>query len=149
MPQPWGRGGCWWPGWASGRDSGAAIAFALITGLAIATYSLIDAYAVRRAQPIGYLGPVLGLEGLVLFAMTRFDGRRLRRAAGTGARIAVGSVGAYLLVLLAFRRTGAGPVATVREVSVLLGVWLSGERPGRLAWLGGALVVAGAVLAAL
>jgi drug/metabolite transporter (DMT)-like permease len=131
------------------QGSGAAVSLALVTGVAIATYSVIDAYAVRLVQPLGYLGPVLGLEGLVLFAATGFDLGRLRAAASSGIRIAAGSTAAYMLVLLAFRRTGAGPVATVREVSVLLGIWLSRERPGVWAWVGGALCVAGAVLAAI
>jgi hypothetical protein len=131
------------------QGSGPAVALALVTGVAIATYSVIDAYAVRRVQPLGYLGPVLGLEGFLLFAAMRFDVGRLRAAAGTGVRIAAGSTTAYMLVLLAFRRSGAGPVATVREVSVLLGIWLSRERPGVWAWVGGALCVAGAVLAAI
>jgi drug/metabolite transporter (DMT)-like permease len=124
------------------------VGFAVLTGLAIAAYSVIDASAVRRVEPLGYLGPVLALSGLTLCAVASFDRRRLRASAGTGVRIAVGSVAAYLLVLLAFRRSAAGPVATVREVAVLLGMWLSGERPGAWAWVGGALVVAGVVLAA-
>jgi drug/metabolite transporter (DMT)-like permease len=134
---------------AARGGSGLGVLFAVLTGLTIATYSLSDAYAVRRVQPLGYLGPVLGIEGLVLFGAVSLDRDRLRRAAGAGVRIAAGSIGAYLLVLLAFRRAGAGPVATLREISVLLGMWLSRERAGALAWVGAVLCVGGAVLAVL
>ncbi len=47
-------------------DHAAAIGFATLTGVAIATYSLIDARAVHQVSPAGYLGPVLALEGLLL-----------------------------------------------------------------------------------
>ncbi len=124
----------------AGRRAGqlAAVGFALLTGGAIATYSVIDAAAVRQVSPLGYLGPVLGLEGLLLFAWMRGDGARLRRAIGPGVRIAIGSVAAYGLVLFAFQRAGAGQVATLREVSVLIGVFLSGGRPGWRVWAGAA-----------
>ena len=84
----------------------------------------------------------------MLVAWLRGNRARLRRALGPGTRIAVGTVAAYLLVLLAFQRAPAGRVATLREASVLVGLLLARERPGRLVWLGAGLVVIGAVLAA-
>ena len=128
---------------------GAAIGFALLTGVAIATYTTIDAGAVRQVNPVSYLGAVLGLQGIVLVGVMRGDLKRLRRAAWPGAQIAVGSVAAYLLVLLAFQQANAGPVATLREVSVLIGVLLAREQKGWRVWLGAALVVLGAILTAL
>ena len=110
-------------------------------------YSLIDARAVRDASPAGYLGVVLGIQGLFLTASLRGDWTRLRRALRTGLLISVGTVGAYLLVLFAFQRANAGRVATLREVSILIGLLIARDRPGPQAWLGGALVVAGAFLA--
>lgn len=56
---------------------------------------------------------------------------------------------AYLLVLLAFQRAQAGRVATLREVSVLIGISLAGERLGRRLWVGALFVLAGIVLAAV
>ena len=127
----------------------AAIGFALLTGVCIATYATIDAGAVRQVNPVGYLGAVLGLQGIVLAGVMRGDLTRLRRAVRPGIQVAVSSVAAYLLVLLAFQRANAGPVATLREVSVLFGVVLAREKkPGRV-WLGAALVVLGAILTAL
>ena len=63
--------------------------------------------------------------------------------------VAFGSVAAYLLVLWAFTLAPAGPVATLREVSVLIGLLLSSDRKSWRLWVGASLVVFGAVLTAL
>jgi len=55
----------------------AAIGFALLTGVCIATYSLIDARAVRQASPAAYLGVVMALQGVFLLFLMRGDRRRL------------------------------------------------------------------------
>lgn len=135
----------------AGRRAGqhAAVAFALLTGIAIAAYSVIDARAVREASPPGYLGAVLLLTGVLLAGWLRGDRTRLRRALRPGLGVAAGSTAAYLLVLLAFQHADAGRVSTLREISVLIGIVLSGERPAGVVWAGAALVVTGALLAAL
>jgi drug/metabolite transporter (DMT)-like permease len=134
-------------GRAAGQSS--AIGFALLTGVTIASYSLIDAQAVRQVPPVGYLGIVMGLQGLLLTAWLRGDLARLHRALRPGLLVAVGTTISYLLVLLAFQQAAAGRVATLRELSVLLGLALTGGRHGWRIWLGAALVVAGAILTAL
>jgi drug/metabolite transporter (DMT)-like permease len=63
--------------------------------------------------------------------------------------VAVGTTAAYLLVLFAFQRAPAGRVSTLREVSVLIGVLIAREKSGGRVWLGAALVVAGAIMAAV
>jgi drug/metabolite transporter (DMT)-like permease len=125
-----------------------AVAFALLTGLSIASYSLIDSQAVRHASPPAYLSLVLILQGLALAAFVRGDITRWRAAARPGGLIGIGSIVAYLLVLFAFQRANPGPVATLRETSVLIGLLLARERPGRLTWIGAGLVVAGALAVA-
>jgi drug/metabolite transporter (DMT)-like permease len=127
----------------------AAIGFALLTGVCIASYSLIDARAVRLASPVAYLGLVMGVQGLLLLLLLRGDRRRLRRVVRPGLLVAVGTTAAYLLVLFAFQRAPAGRVSTLREISVLIGVLIAREKSGLRTWLGAALVVIGAVLAAL
>jgi drug/metabolite transporter (DMT)-like permease len=127
---------------------GPAVGFALLTGTAIACYSVIDARAVREVSPVGYIGAVFLVQGLLLTALVRGDRRRLRRALPSGVMVAAGSTAAYLLVLLAFQRADAGRVSTLREVSVLIGILLAGEKAGSRVWLGATLVVSGAVLAA-
>lgn len=131
------------------RTQRAAIGFALLTGVCIATYSLIDARAVREASPVAYLALVMGLQGVLLTLLTKGDLVRLRRAFAPGVLVAVGSTAAYLLVLFAFQRAPAGRVSTLREISVLLGVLIARQRSGPQVWLGATLVVAGAALAAL
>ena len=135
-------------GIAGGRSGqGAAVGFALLTGLTIAAYSIVDAGAVRLVSPPGYLGAVLAVQGIVLTLLIRGDRVRLRAGLRTGILIAIGAVGAYLLVLYAFRLAPAGRVSTLRESSVLIGLLLSGERPSPVVWLGAMLVLAGATLA--
>ena len=134
---------------AGGRSGqGASVVFALLTGLTIAAYSVLDAAAVRQVSPVGYLGSVLGIQGLLLTSLVRGNRRRLRQGLRSGLLIAVGSVGAYLLVLYAFQLAPAGRVSTLREASVLIGIVLSGERPAPTIWAGAAFVLVGALLAA-
>ncbi|MET0802119.1 MAG: DMT family transporter [Actinomycetota bacterium] len=125
-----------------------ATGLALVVGLSIALYTVVDARAVRGgAAPLAYLAGTLGLEGVLVATTIRFDVARLRASWRTGAVIALGSVGAYVLVLFAFRLAPVGRVATLREVSVVLAVLLAREHPGALGWTGIGLVVAGAMVA--
>lgn len=147
------------------RDLGqrSSVGWAVGVGAVIATYSVMDAAAVRRladaavgpAAAPAYLAVTLLLQGvlLALAAWARGGAVRMRdgwRAArGTGSLVGLGVVAAYLLVLLAFQRADAGRVATLRESSVLLAVALTrGARPPTV-WAGAALVAAGAVLVAV
>ena len=134
-------------GLAKGR--GAALMFAALTGITIAVYSVIDAAAVRSANALGYLGVVTLVEAVILLGAVRLDWERLRASARAGAGIGIGSLVAYLLVLLAYQRAPASPVATLRELSILLGILMARERPGWRVWAGGALCVLGAALTAL
>ena len=136
-------------GISGGRaGQGAAVGFALLTGLTIAAYSVVDAAAVRQVSPVGYLGAVLGIQGALLTLLVRGNRVRLRQGLRSGVLIAIGAVGAYLLVLFAFQHAPAGRVSTLRESSVLVGLLLSGERPSPAVWTGAILVLIGAVLAA-
>jgi drug/metabolite transporter (DMT)-like permease len=147
-------------GWRS--HQGTAIAFAVFTGTAIASYSLIDARAVREVEPVGYLGAVFLLQGLILVGWVRLTRRAmftrepgrgrsdpLRDALRPGLLIGAGSSIAYFLVVLALQRADAGRVATLREVSILLGLALAGRTFDRRAWVGATCVVVGVMLAAL
>lgn len=126
-----------------------AVGFALLTGMSIATYSVIDAHAVHHASPAGYISLVLFLQGTLLSLLVRGDLTRWQAALRPGLLIGVGSLAAYLLVLFAFQRASPGRVSTLRETSILIGVLLARERPGRTVWLGAGMVVAGAILVAV
>ena len=94
-----------------------------------------------------WLGGVAAL-GVALTLLVPGSRARFRRNLRPGALIALGLVGGYLLVLFAFQRAPAGRVATLREVSVLFGLLLSGERPPPIVWAGATLVLVGVLLAA-
>ena len=134
-----------------GREAqGQAIMWALLTGTAIASYSLIDARAVKDVAAAPYLSAVFLLQGVLLTA-TLGGGwwTRLRSAAVPGTKIGFGSIGAYLLVVLAWQRADAGRVATLREISILIGLVLSRTPFHWRSWIGASLVVVGAILASL
>jgi drug/metabolite transporter (DMT)-like permease len=123
------------------------VVLALLVGLCITAYSVVDARAVQQTNPLGYLSLVLLIAGVAQAGIVAFDVRRLRRVARHGALIGVGSIASYALVLFAFTLSPAGRVTTLREVAVILGMLAAREHPGRRAWLGAGLVVVGAILA--
>ncbi|MBE9498660.1 EamA family transporter [Streptomyces sp. GKU 257-1] len=118
---------------ASGSGSGAgpqwpALTAAVCTGLAIASYTVVDGVGVRAAgTPLGYIAWLMLLEGLAIPVWALLTRRRalvaeLRpvapaRAAGGGAL----SVLAYGLVLWAQTRAPLAPVAALRESSIIAG----------------------------
>ncbi len=134
-----------------------AVAWAVATGVAIATYSVIDAGAVTRLPgPLaaaGYIGAGMGVQGLLLTAPLLLTGRRgVRRLKGggrSGLGVSLGVVTAYLAVVIAFQLAPAGRVSTLRESSVLVAVALSAQRRRPVVWVGAALVALGALLSAL
>ena len=107
-----------------------ALAFALVTGMFIASYTLWDKYAVStlRVPPLvqGYAAmPVMALV-LAPFALrqrarTALVWRTYRRQVAGAAVLAPL---AYILVLVALSFTAVSAVAPAREVSVLAGVLL-------------------------
>jgi drug/metabolite transporter (DMT)-like permease len=131
-------------------DNGKAIGFALLTGVCISSYSLIDARAVQEVEPAGYLSVVFMLQSVIMIPMLgKGWNRRMRGSLVPGIKIGLGSIGAYLLVVLALQRADAGRVSTLREISILIGMVLSRARFRFRAWLGAALIVCGAILASL
>jgi drug/metabolite transporter (DMT)-like permease len=141
-PRPTPRPGPW------------ALAFALVTGLFIATYTLWDKYAVSTLGVPPLLQGYASLPVMVLviapFAL-RERSRTTRvwqdyRHQVAGA--AVLSPLAYILVLIALSFTAVAAVAPAREVSVLAGVLLGRTMLGEagLAWR---LAAAGAIAAGI
>jgi drug/metabolite transporter (DMT)-like permease len=130
--------------------SGRTVNYAFVTGCFIATYSLVDARAVQIVEPAGYLAVVFLLYGLLLVpCLGRTWRARLRASARPGAKIGMGSIGAYLLVVLAWQRADAGRVATLRESSILIGLILARTPFRPRLYLGAVAIVIGALLSAL
>jgi len=138
------------------RGGGAAqwggLALAVVVACLIATYTLVDRYGVRHANPLSYvemilIGPAVAYPLLV--------GPRRARAALRSSSLLAGAsmLGAYGLTLAALRLASAASVAAVRESSVVIAVVLAApvlkEPVGVRRVAGAALVVAGIALIAI
>lgn len=133
----------------------SSILYALATGTIIALYATVDAIGVRAAGHAGaYAAWVLVLYGLVLMAtflvVRGVPAIDLRSPQTRNALVGgVVSLFAYGLVVAAFKLGPAGPVAAIRETSVvfaaLIGRVFLGERltPKRI--IACAVVTLGAV----
>lgn len=131
----------------------SAIAWPLLAGMLIATYTAIDREGVRIVEPMIYIYLVL-LAGFLLytpFALRSQWRDVLRRQPGSVILAGVTTPLAYVLVLIAMRSgTLASYAGAVREVSVLVafcvGVMAFGEKvtPARI---GGALAILAGIVA--
>ena len=170
--------------WQAFRAAGAAhrgaIGFALATGASIAGYSAVDRLGVRLIEPWVY-GSILAFVSTILTATAVIGGRRLgilapapvpsdagqhdaerasRPRVGGVARDAIAgvlSLGAYLLVLLAYSFAPLATVAPLRESGVVLAAaWgairlgeAKGGREASTKIAAASLVVVGAILLAI
>jgi drug/metabolite transporter (DMT)-like permease len=143
------------PGVSAARF-GAASAWAVLTGLTIATYSLVDKAGVAHLHPVVYMMVIgIGCAALLLPALAgRGDAVRREWAENWRAILAAGVMTAvgYMLVLFAFRLSKTGYVVAARELSIVFSavigsLWL---REGRLGprFLGAAIILAGVVCVA-
>jgi drug/metabolite transporter (DMT)-like permease len=138
------------------RAARPAIAAAVLTGVAIAGYTTLDGLGVRHAGTVtGYAGWLFLLEGPALpLAAVAIRRRRLWREmrphllAGLGGGVL--SLAAYGLVLWAQSRGALGPIAALRETSVIIGAIIGAvvfhERFGRWRVAAAVLVAAGVIL---
>ena len=143
---------------SSGRLTSAelpAIGAAVLTGLAIAAYTIVDGLGVRRAHdPLAYAGLLFLLQGPVFPVVAAF--RRPGWSWLAGPTAAKGllagalSLVAYGIVLWAQTQAPLAEVAAIRETSVvfaaLIGMKLFAERFGTRRLAAAVLVAAGIVL---
>ena len=136
---------------------GPGTLWALLTGLTIAGYSVVDKAGVSRLHPVPYiffmgLGSMLFLLPAIL---ARADALRREWAVNGRAILAASTMNltAYLLVLFAFQLSKAAYVVAGRELSIVFSAvigsrWLGEGPPGpRLA--GAGVVLAGVICIAL
>jgi len=142
------------------QTSGRATVPALLTGVAIATYSTVDRVGVRLAAPwlYAWLLVVLIAAGLVA---ARWARSRFTKVSSTppvswrqGTVIGGFMWGGYLLVLIALSFAPLAVVAPVREVAIVAvavwGVWkLRERRAAPLKLTGAVATVVGVALIAL
>ena len=139
------------------RDGG--VRYAVLTGLAITLYTLIDKVGVDHVQPFLYMyminvGAAIGLAPYIAFKHGMAPVRREWQS--NALPIVTASLlvfFAYGLVLTAFSLSRVSYVAPAREVGivfgVLLGVLVLKERFGQGRLLGSTLIVLGLILIAL
>ncbi|GAA1808620.1 DMT family transporter [Nocardioides hankookensis] len=141
--------------------SARGLLMALAVGACIAGYTLVDAHGVDHASVPAYLLVVLGLTAIaqvVVAARGRGVDDLVRAAFARDewwrtVLVGLGFFLAYGLVLLALRTAPAGPVAAIRETSVVIAVLMltvTGREPLRTRTLvGAAVVTAGVALVVL
>jgi drug/metabolite transporter (DMT)-like permease len=139
------------------RASSAGTAWALVTGLTIAAYSLVDKAGVARLHPMPYIALMGASLSVVLAPIVLADrpalGREWRRHWRMILVASAMNLTSYLLVLYAFRLSKVGYVVAARELSILFSafigsLWLGeGRLAPRLA--GASVVLAGVICVAL
>jgi uncharacterized membrane protein len=144
------------------RGIDPAIAFALATGVSIATYTAIDRLGTRLIDPLPYAAILWVTTSITLVVWLRvvvhgapFDGSRgqIRRAAVGGWM----TLGAYLLILWALSVAPISGVAPLRESAAVFatawGVVRLGEAADRVDLVrriaASSLIVGGAILLAI
>ena len=137
-------------------DEPAAVGLALACGACIAGYTVVDSHGLDHAAALPYLWTIMAFTavGYLPLAAHARGTAALRRALRPETLVAaVLFFGAYLLVLAALRLAEPGPVAAVRETSVViaaaLGALVLHERVTRARAAGALVVVAGTALIAL
>lgn len=139
------------------RDGG--VRYAVLTGLTITLYSLVDKRGVEYTQPFLYmylltLGSAIGISPYILFKYGLSEVRKEWRT-NNWHILAAGLLVflAYGLVLTAFSLSQVSYVAPAREIGivigVLMGVFVLKEPFGQGRVLGSSLIVVGLVLLAL
>lgn len=141
------------------RHQVPALVAAVVTGLFIAAYTVVDGEAVHHADPFAYmawafLGQGPWLMVYVLLTRGRSVLRRLREQALAGLFGGVVSMLAYGTVIWAQSRgSHLAPIAALRETSIvfgaLIGALFFGERLGWGRALAAGVVCAGILLLAL
>ncbi len=137
----------------------AGLLWGSLTGLCIAAYTVLDGWAIKvlGLSPLLFYVLCLGLRTLILTPQALRDMPAVRAEWGRNrpAIVAVGILSplAYLLVLFAIQRAPLSYVAPLRELSMLIGVYLGARVlretlvPSRL--IGTVFMIAGVVALAL
>lgn len=141
-----------------GREDVPALTAAVLCGLAIASYTVVDALGVMQAPLLAYTGWMFLLQGppIAMLAVVR-RGRRLpaavRASALPGLTGGAISIAAYTIVLWAQTSGALAPIAALRETSIVFGALIGavflGEKLGSRRAVAAAVVLAGVVLISL
>jgi drug/metabolite transporter (DMT)-like permease len=133
-------------GVAWGKGERSAILMALVTGMFIASYTLLDARGVEQTGELGYFAGASIVAVLVVLTLERASFARVKASLRPGITIGLFATTAYALILLAYNRADAANVATLRGTSILFGLLLVHRSVTRRLAVGAVVVVVGAVL---
>jgi drug/metabolite transporter (DMT)-like permease len=105
------------------------IMYALIVGLTIAGYSVVDKTAVSTINPVVYIysmafGTSFFLTPLILFGKRQELIHAWKELKQYSFIIGLGSMGTYLIILFAFQMANVSYVVATRELSVAIGAFL-------------------------
>ncbi|MEZ5382967.1 MAG: EamA family transporter [Microthrixaceae bacterium] len=133
--------------------SPASVSWGLAAGLGYSSYYLVGRTLVERLGPVRTYAAALTLGGLMLVPIAQLGVPTAEVAALLAVLVVASTALAYLLFGLGLARlssTRASVIATAEPVvATALAVGVAGERPSAVAYLGGALVIAAALAAAL
>jgi drug/metabolite transporter (DMT)-like permease len=134
------------------------VAFALLTGCIIATYSLVDKRGVAHVQPLIYIYGLIVIQALEVtpYVLLKRRAALLHEWRANRPAVLAGGVlnlGTYFIVLSALRLSDVSYIVPLRETSIvfgtLLGVFILHERVGRIRLAGCGLVALGVLAIAL
>src|SRR3989442_1666422 len=128
--------------------AGKGTGWAAVTGVTIATYSLVDKVGVTHLHPLPYLALMGAGISLLLLPSVRRTGALRREWTINWPTILVAAclnLTSYLLVLFAFRLSKAAYVVAARETSIVFsvligGVWFGERRLARCLSAGGVVL---------
>jgi drug/metabolite transporter (DMT)-like permease len=140
------------------RSDVPALVAAVLTGVTIAAYTVVDGTGVMQTPLLAYIGWLFLLQGppLAIYAAIRRRGRlssAVRASAMTGIVGGTVSLVAYAIVLWAQTSGALAPIAALRETSIVFGALIGavflGERLGARRAAAAAVVLAGVLLISL
>jgi len=141
-----------------GRKDLPALTAALLTGLMISSYTVIDGVGVTHAPLLAYAGWMFLLQAppIVMIALIRRRGKlvaAMRACAFPGLTGGAISLVAYTIVLWAQLSGALATIAALRETSIVFGALIGsvflGERLGPRRAIAAAVVLGGVVLISL
>jgi drug/metabolite transporter (DMT)-like permease len=110
-------------------NQGRSCLLAVLVGLTITAYSVVDKVGVGLVSPVMYLAGLTAVMGVVLAPLVLLRCPQECREAWrehkrTSLGVGLGSTGTYLLILAAFRQAPASYVVAARELAIAVAVAL-------------------------
>ncbi len=133
----------------------AAMKAALLVGLCVSGYSIVDKMSIEYIPPLFYISIMFTATTLLLapFMIRRLGAQTLivwQRHKFYSAMIGFVSLFTYLMILFALQQSPTSYVVALREVSIvfgsILGMWILKEESNKRKLIGIAVILVGAVI---